>query len=124
MEKNNNHLNNIYQKIKNTPAKYGEYRKTLFHLHTPASHDYRLLQEWDDNKYKSSSDEELIRLCIERKVFPDAFDLSEPGVPKDLASIFKDKKEWLSYCLLAHVLFKNQYEWILVSDHNTINETV
>lgn len=121
MEQNNNHLINIYQKIKDTPAKYGEFRKTLFHLHTPASHDYRLLQEWDDNKYKSSPDEELIRLCIERKVFPDAFDLSEPGVPKALTSIFKDKKEWLSYCLLAHVLFENQYEWILVSDHNTIN---
>lgn len=36
----------VYNKICSVKSKYGIYHKTLFHLHTPASYDYKLLEGW------------------------------------------------------------------------------
>lgn len=38
--------------IKKQRSYYGEYRKAIFHIHTPASSDYTLLSEWKENEYK------------------------------------------------------------------------
>ena len=37
-------VKNIYEKLNNTRKdQFGSYRKCIFHLHTPASYDYRFL---------------------------------------------------------------------------------
>ena len=37
-----------YKAIRGEKNKFGSYRKTLFHVHTPESHDYRLFKKWND----------------------------------------------------------------------------
>ena len=38
----------VYKTIRGEKNKFGSYRKTLFHVHTPESHDYRLFKKWED----------------------------------------------------------------------------
>lgn len=48
-----------YNHIKGTRDNFGFPRKTLFHIHTPASHDYRMLEDKGTNGYKNMSMKEL-----------------------------------------------------------------
>ena len=59
-----------YQAMTKEKVKYGVYHKTCFHVHTPASYDYRLLKDWDHTKYSKASDQELYDICVERRVIP------------------------------------------------------
>lgn len=114
----NNFLHNVYEKMSIQKNRYGMYHKTLFHLHTPASFDYRLLKKWKDSiKYKNANEEELVQVCIKRKVLPEEKYFANPIIKND---IFSSKKEWLSYILLANELLCNDYEFVVVADHNTI----
>ena len=45
-------INDIYKKIKDTKNKYGTFYKTLFHLHTPESYDYKLRKDWKVDDYR------------------------------------------------------------------------
>lgn len=59
----------VYSKIKNS-IKYGTYKKTLFHLHTPASHDYYLyetkknLKKGEKNSYSNLEDNDMYQIAI------------------------------------------------------------
>ena len=44
-----------YKKIKKKEDCYGYLRKTLIHVHTPSSYDYKLLSNWKDEDYKKCS---------------------------------------------------------------------
>lgn len=105
-----------YNKIAQEKIKYGTYHKTIFHLHTPQSFDHKLKSGWSEEDYFGKEWDEIKKLCIKAKVFPDAIDIEKIGVD----SAFKDRKEWLSFLLLADTLLKEQLEIVLVADHNTI----
>lgn len=36
-----------YDTVRGEKDKFGSYRKTLFYVHTPESHDYRLFKKWE-----------------------------------------------------------------------------
>lgn len=107
-----------YQAMTKEKVKYGVYHKTCFHVHTPASYDYRLLKDWDHTKYSKASDQELYDICVERHVIPRQF-LKLDDISYD-TRIFSSKKDLLSYLLLADSIAVNEIELILVTDHNTI----
>ena len=44
MGKENNEIKKAYDELLKTKNKCGKYSKTLFHIHTPVSHDYRLFK--------------------------------------------------------------------------------
>lgn len=48
MGKENNEIKKAYDELLKTKNKCGKYSKTLFHIHIPASHDYRLFKVWND----------------------------------------------------------------------------
>lgn len=109
-----------YETMKNMKDKFGTFHKTCFHLHTPASHDYTLREAWDENYYKNIEAQELFLLCLEKKIFPDKFTLEElPELTDDL-SIYANRKEFLSYLLIAYELMNNEIEIVVIADHNTI----
>ena len=64
MNESPEYLKKVYSAIRDTKKKYGVYYKTLFHLHTPASHDYKLKKEWKSEYYDKCSVEELIALYL------------------------------------------------------------
>ena len=117
---NYNCVAKIYEKMTGVKTKYGTYHKTLFHLHTPASHDYKLLDNWKHEDYLNATEDYLIDLCSERKVAPTKDFLSETKLDEDRV-IYASRKEWLAYLLIANELIKNDYEIVVVTDHNNIN---
>lgn len=108
-----------YKEIKSSRNRMGDYKKTLFHVHTPASYDYRFKPEWNSNNYKKLSEQDLFR-----KYIVSSFDkeiaalIGEVQLNEELA-IFETKKEFYSYLLIANQLLKNNYEIVVVTDHNT-----
>ncbi|MFC5527846.1 Spaf_1101 family AAA-like ATPase [Cohnella yongneupensis] len=121
-----------YNDINKARNKYGEIIKCEFHLHTPASHDYRLEK---DMKYVDLSDEEVINIAfnngyintIQKDHFLDEIrqglyaskeyklNLESDGKP------FSSLKEYMSYKLIAHRLFQENIQLVVVTDHNTID---
>ena len=110
----------IYEKIKNQKAKFGQFHKTIFHIHTPASYDYTLLGNWKDKDYQSASEQDILDICKEKMLFTTNTSLNDIELEKEL-SIYKTKKEYFSYMLLANELLTNNIEIALVSDHHTID---
>lgn len=109
-----------YETIMRMKEGFGTFHKTCFHVHTPASYDYKLLGGWSDLNYKLASEQDIYRICIERNVFPEMLTLNSITLDGTL-SYYGDKKEMLSYMLLAETIIANGIEIILVSDHHTID---
>lgn len=108
-----------YEAIKQRKEKFGVFYKTCFHVHTPESYDYKLMINWDKNRYKTCSDQEIFDICIKRRVFPNVLKIDE-FEPKGVFSQYKNRKEVLSFLLLAEELISKNIEIVVVSDHHTI----
>ncbi|ELU71057.1 hypothetical protein PNI0008_01720 [Streptococcus pneumoniae PNI0008] len=48
----NNKIKSVYQELTNSKEKFGSFHKTLIHLHTPVSYDYKLFSNWTATKYE------------------------------------------------------------------------
>lgn len=111
--------------------KYADLKKCEIHLHTPASHDYSLIE---GKNYKSLTIEKLLEYCqkygflnqtqkerILLSIAKGDYDglnyieqLKEKNIP------YANFKEYLSYMLIAHKLYSENVEVVVISDHNTI----
>ncbi len=107
-----------FSKIKSKKNKFGVFHKTCFHIHTPESHDYCLLDSWNTKTYKSKSDQDILEACHVHKVFPVSITLNY--FDDSLMEGFKDKKEMLSFLIVANEIFVNEISIVIVADHNTI----
>ncbi|MFM2488572.1 hypothetical protein ABW365_10390 [Enterococcus avium] len=108
-----------YKEIKTSKNMTGDYKKTLFHVHTPASYDYRFKSEWNRNDYKRLTEQNLFHEHIVSSFDKEiAALIGEVQLNEELA-IFETKKEFYSYLLIANQLLKNNYEIVVVTDHNT-----
>lgn len=108
-----------YDAITGGKRHYGVYHKSCFHLHTPVSHDYKLLESWDAKQYKEATAEELLALSIERRVVMPMVTLEDIRLEDDFGC-FETKKQALSFLLLADSIMLSKIEIVLVADHNTI----
>lgn len=108
-----------YEAIKTLKVKFGVFHKVCFHVHTPESHDYRLLHQWSHDNYRSASEQDVLDICIARKLLPANTTLDQIILEGDL-SCYEDKKTLLSYFLLAETIMLNKIEVVLVSDHHTV----
>lgn len=108
-----------YKEIKTSKNMTGDYKKALFHVHTPASYDYRFKSEWHRNDYKRLTEQNLFHEHIVSSFDKEiAALIGEVQLNEELA-IFETKKEFYSYLLIANQLLKNNYEIVVVTDHNT-----
>jgi len=119
MEKPMRDEETAYETIKQRKEKFGTFCKTCFHVHTPESYDYKLMFNWDQSRYKTASDQEIFKICLERSVFPDVLKIEdfEPAGPFEP---YNSRKEVLSFLLLAEELIAKDIEIVVVSDHHTI----
>lgn len=109
-----------YKKISNRKKKFGTFHKCIFHLHTPASYDYKLFKECkDENYYLKLSEKEIYELCIEHHVFTRDIDI-EVFMDKEQFPYYGSIKECLTYLLIAQKLIENKIELAVICDHNTI----
>ncbi|KOP68486.1 hypothetical protein AMS62_27025 [Bacillus sp. FJAT-18019] len=123
-------LEQNYKKMISVRRSYGELRKCEFHIHTPASHDYRLI---DDKNYEFLSVDEIINYAYELSYFNESqkelmLMKNSAGELDDIESLsylaekgYDSFKEYLAYQLIAHQLYRSDIEIAVISDHNTIN---
>lgn len=124
-------LANIYKIIESSRVKYGTLKKCEFHIHTPASFDYRLIP---GKKYSTLTINEVVDIALsqgyldedskailDQKIIAGEYEgeeykksLSDQDIPYD------SLKEYLAYQLIAHKLYGESVEVAVISDHNTI----
>lgn len=112
----NNKIKFVYQELTNSKEKFGSFHKTLIHLHTPVSYDYKLFSNWTATKYRKITEDELYDIFFENKkikvdktIFFSNFD----------KVVFSSSKEYISFLMLAEAIIKNGIEIVVVTDHNT-----
>ncbi|VOP80126.1 SMC faily protein [Streptococcus pneumoniae] len=112
----NNKIKSVYQELTNSKEKFGSFHKTLIHLHTPVSYDYKLFSNWTATKYRKITEDELYDIFFENKkikvdktIFFSNFD----------KGVFSSSKEYISFLMLAEAIIKNGIEIVVVTDHNT-----
>ncbi|HGK9764388.1 TPA: hypothetical protein ACJ85V_001373 [Streptococcus pneumoniae] len=112
----NNKIKSVYQELTNSKEKFGSFHKTLIHLHTPVSYDYKLFSNWTATKYRKITEDELYDIFFENKkikvdktIFFSNFD----------KVVFSSSKEYISFLILAEAIIKNGIEIVVVTDHNT-----
>ena len=117
-----------YKKIRDGKNKFGSYCKTLFHVHTPESHDYRLFKKWKDlpeNDWINLTIDDYIKEIINQKIFPEEVFQTDKGekilYEKYLMNGFSSEKEQIAFLTLAQNLYNENVSVVVVSDHNTIS---
>lgn len=119
MRKFNQKIKTVYKELTNEKEKFGSFHKALIHIHTPASHDFKLFSDWSAKRYSKATDLELYELFFKDKTnlkqhFP--LETLDKNIDK---SYFSDFKEYVSYLFLAEKILINNFEIVVVTDHNT-----
>lgn len=111
----NNKIKSVYQELTNSKEKFCSFHKTLIHLRTPVSYDYKLFSSWTATKYRKITEDELYDIFFENKkikvdktIFFSNFD----------KVVFSSSKEYISFLMLAEAIIKNGIEIVVVTDHN------
>lgn len=118
-----------YHMLTESRQNYGDLKKCEFHIHTPASHDYRLIA---NKSYKQLTEKEIVEIAYEHGMFSIElrdFMMTELALGKYEGAEyhhsirktpFNSFKEYLSYQLIAYTLYENDIEVAVITDHNTI----
>lgn len=124
-------LTQIYKHIIKMRQKYADLKKCEIHLHTPASYDYcliegekyntleieKLLEYSQKYGYLNQTQKESILLGVAKGDY-DGLNYIEQLKEKNIP--YESFKEYLSYMLIAHKLYSENIEVVVVTDHNTI----
>ncbi|MBJ7540349.1 AAA family ATPase [Streptococcus sp. SL1232] len=115
-----------YDKIRGEKDKFGSYRKTLFHVHTPESHDYRLFKKWEklsESEWNGLTINDYMEEVKKREIFPGEFFQTSKGDSILYENYsddgFKNGKEKISFLTVAQSLYNENISVVVVSDHNT-----
>ena len=112
-------VKSAYNELKTKKDNSGKFYKTLFHIHTPQSHDYSLLEEWNYSEYHKKSDNDIYEVAKNKIKGIDCLKISD--IKEDsLKYGYSNYKEYLSYSILANELYLQEIGCVIVSDHNTI----
>lgn len=112
-------VKSAYNELKTKKDNSGKFYKTLFHIHTPQSHDYSLLEEWNCSEYQKKSDDDIYEVSKNKIKVIDC--LKKSDIKEDsLKYGYSNCKEYLSYLILANELYLQEIGCVIVSDHNTI----
>ena len=107
-----------YETISKLKLSCGSFHKTCFHIHTPASYDYQLLDSWDRRRFEEATEAEIFKICLEQHALPSNYILDD--VPKQ-NEVYTNRKEQLAFLLLAKAIINNRIEVAVIADHNTIS---
>lgn len=100
-------------------GQFGVYRKCIFHLHTPASYDYKFSNKYaDEHVFAKLSEKDIFDIVIQKQIVPEKV-IECKDIRYDTL-IYKDLKEYLVYFLIAERLVELEVEMVVVTDHNTI----
>ena len=105
--------------LKKISKKKAIYRKVVFHIHTPASHDYNYFNE-NNSKYKN---EKEFFYSLKKDELGNRFNDGKGLISETLLDEYKDYyknyQEEFAYLFIAKKMFEYNIELALVTDHNT-----
>ena len=107
-----------YNKLIEIQKSYGIFHKTLFHVHTPASYDYKLYGNWEGGEYKTCEKSTMIDLCIKAGII--TVDQTQFLIDANTSG-FESCNELYAFLILAKAIDANKVNIVVVADHNTIN---
>jgi len=120
MKRADSHTSTAYQALTDiTKNKFGMLQKACLHIHTPASHDYKLFEDWTEETYASTTANTLYSKCVDHNIIPPQFTFDMITLGDD-DKVFEDHKEFLSYLLIANALRDYDISIVLIADHHTI----
>jgi hypothetical protein len=124
-----------YNIIENSRKRYGTLKKCEFHLHTPASYDYKFF-DYEKKRFilfKDLSTLEIIKianqegyLSNEKMSFllehiEEYNDESYKRVIQEKSLPFENFKEYLAFSIVAHRLYEENIDVVMLADHNTVS---
>ena len=112
----------IYESLMQSDRKSGSFHKGVFHIHTPASHDYRLFgSDSEGSKWSDYTIDKIYDRCCE---IDDVFRISFPTLESTeqlyVKNIYTTQKECLAYICLALRILSLDIDYVVATDHNTI----
>ncbi|MGP9043966.1 Spaf_1101 family AAA-like ATPase [Cytobacillus kochii] len=122
-------MKKVYKEFELLKESYGRLHKCEFHIHTPASYDYRLIT---GKKFKSITLKDVLEIARDEEYLSDDLILKiqqntteeNEQLVKELNeksnTSYKDLREVIAYELIANRLYINNIEIAVISDHNTI----
>lgn len=111
-----------YDDITSHNQKSGKFRKTLIHMHTPASYDFKLSQKIGNHiNYKKLTEDKIYEDYIINEFGTDQAELLKNQELINDFEVFKNHKEFYSYLLLGRKLIEEKVEIAVVSDHNSLD---
>ncbi|RNA68540.1 Spaf_1101 family AAA-like ATPase [Alteribacter keqinensis] len=122
-------LTEIVDKIEAKRISYGVLKKCEIHFHTPASHDYELINGKSYNllnlidiiKYAAEANYLTKDNVNELKENIDYYETEEYSkVLRREKKPFASFKEYISYMMIAHKMYLEEIEVAVITDHNTI----
>lgn len=99
---------------------HGVYHKTLLHFHTPASHDYKLINSKNNKLFSSYDESDVIGISEKRHLFRGKITKKYLENMASSNELFDDLKELLGYLMIADTLFRKSVEMAIITDHNSI----
>ncbi len=93
------------------------FHKCIFHMHSPVSHDYKLIdgvKNWGE-----LSEEDLLRIAEEKELPLNL--ISKDHLDSLAKDVYDSRLELLAFFLLAHELMSKEIELVVLTDHNTIS---
>lgn len=117
---NNLDAKNAYEKICKFSNKSGRYYKTLFHVHTPESYDYKLFIDRENFSYENATDEEMFEICVELGILPKADNYTNYKKIGVEDGLYESYKEAFAFLIFVYYLAEKNIEIAILADHNTI----
>ena len=108
----------VYDLINDRKDKYGRYHKCIFHMHTPASYDYKLFED-GTYYYDSVTDEEIFKIAQEVNLIANEQQIELLCTYDEI--LYDSLKEYVVFLIIAKKLIDNGIEAVLIADHNTFN---
>ncbi len=97
--------------------RFGRFHKCVFHLHTPASHDYKYDESNNDTaNFKDVKFDDLLDLGITNGLITDRLIVDKIS---DISPLFETREEYFGYWLIGKKLVKEEIELVVITDHNT-----
>ncbi|WP_195854011.1 Spaf_1101 family AAA-like ATPase [Aerococcus tenax] len=117
---NNKNIINIYNKMKDKENKKGEYKKVLFHLHTPESYDFKFQKGLNEEDYNKLSAKDIYNQYIKKNFTKEVYEKILDPKGLELNPMFSSNKEFYTYLLLAKTLIDYKYDVVCVTDHQSL----
>ncbi len=107
----------IVENEKKRKKNIARFHKCIFHIHSPVSHDYKLID--GVKNWRDLSERDLLKIAEEKKLPLDL--ISEDHLDSLAKDDYESRLELLAFFLLAHELMIKDIELVVLTDHNTIS---